>query len=612
MRLTSKTALIIAAALAIATVANMILLQVFVQPTFHELDRVHAEEDHKRVRDAIATDLKAVSDKTQDWSHWDDLYNFGAGAYPDFPKENLQASHIVNMAMATGLLLGKDFKVLYQVNADLATGNALAPLVADPHLPVGLRARFADGEFVGKPAVVELNGAMHLAAIAPIVKSDGSGPPSGYIVFAKPVDAAYVAGLADRLKVDVKLTPPKPGRNETPAETIDALFKESAWSDHAGVRAMKIVTRTPRDVTSLGTTVLLWTSCGLALIGILAAIGGAVMMNRMVISPVARIADHMARIAKSADLTQKLQEDRKDEIGALARQLNSMAAELDEARKTLIDQTYASGMSEMAADVLHNVRNAMNPIAVRIWTLQKLMGEQISDNFRRAVVELAGEALNVERRRKLGAYALATVDEIVDHRQKMGREFSDVVACGRHIDDVLRDFDQVSLGPRTVEAVSLRDIVDAARLTASGTKQATKLVLAQSLDAMPSVQGNRVILQQVMGNLLKNAEEAIAKVRPEGGSIVVSAAHAEQDGAAFVEISVADDGIGIEPERQAAIFARGHSTNGAGNRGLGLHWCANSLKSMGGAIGVSSAGAGQGSTFTIRLPVHKKLQDAAA
>lgn len=611
MRLISKTALVIAAALAIATIANVVLLQYFVQPTFDDLDRSHASEDHKRVRDAIATDLQAISDKTQDWSHWDDLYRYPTGAFPKFPEENLQPQHITNMGLAAGIIVDKDFRILYQVNADLATNKGLPPLVAGTQLPQGFRAKFAKDEFVGKSAIVVENGAMHLAAIAPIVKSDGSGPLSGYIVFAKPVDAAYVADLADRLEVDVALHLPQPGKSTSHAESDKAIEQTSILFDHAAAATMNIVTRTPRDVKSLGDTVLLWTSAGLVLIGILAAIGGALMINRMVVSPVARIASHMARIGKTADLTKKLEEHRKDEIGALAKQLNSMAAELDEARKTLIDQTYASGMSEMAADVLHNVRNAMNPIGVRIWSLQKLLGEPVSENFKRAVTELAGEALDVERRRKLAAFAAATADEVAERREKMLREFADVVACGRHIEDVLRDFDEVSVRPRTVEAVALRDIANTALVSAS-TNRKIKFVVDANVDTMPSVRGTRVVLQQVVANLLRNAEEAIAKARPDGGTIGLAATRIDEGGAAFVEIAVADDGVGIEPERQDAIFARGHSTNTGGNRGLGLHWCANSLKAMGGSIRVQSAGAGHGSTFFVRLPIHQETRDAAA
>lgn len=617
MRLTTKTALIIAAALALATLANVVLLQAFVQPTFLDLDRIHAQEDQKRALDAIAVDLKNVSDKVQDWSHWDDLYAYVLSPSAKFTSDNLQPEHMVNMGMAAGAVVDLNRKILFQVHSTMGTTAALPPLFSGTHLPEGLRAKFAQNEFVGKAAVIVVEGKMHLAAIAPIVKSDASGPPVGYIVFAKPADAAYAASLAERIKVDVKLDAPRQAhrRDAGYGETPDVLTQSREIGDFAGVPAMKVVTRTPREVKKLGDTVLLWTSAGLILIGILATIGGAGLMNRMVISPVSNIAAHMVRLGKTADLTARLDESRSDEIGALAKHLNQMAGELDAARKTLVDQTYASGMSGMAADVLHNVRNAMNPIGVRVWSLKKTLTESVSDNLKRAVTELATETLELERRRKLGEYAAAAIDDMMRRREQSAKEFGEIVTAAAHIEDVLRDFDQVSMGPRHYDAVSIADITGgASALTGSfpGGGPRIAVTIEPALSDLPDVRGSRVVLQQVISNLLKNAEEAVLNLGKDAGKITITGSVVKQDAGDLVEIVVSDNGVGIPSDRLETIFARGHSTKVGGNRGLGLHWCANSLKAMGGSIGASSAGAGQGASFCIRIPVYRPAQDAAA
>ncbi|MEQ1863532.1 MAG: CHASE4 domain-containing protein [Micropepsaceae bacterium] len=624
MRLMTKTALVIAAALALATMANVALLQTFVQPTFLDLDRTHSQEDQMRALDAIAVDLKNVSDKTQDWSHWDDLYTYAISPSSKFTDDNLQPEHMVNMGMATGMVVDLNYKIQFQVNSN--KGNALPPLFSSTHLPDGLRAKFAANEFVGKAAVILAEGKMHLAAIAPIVKSDGSGPPVGYIVFARPADAAYVTSLAERIKVNVKLDAPErlqprgstrqaDRRDTSSGETPNFLTQSGEIKDHAGIPAMKVVTQTPRDVKKLGVTVLLWTSAGLILIGILATIGGAGMMNRMVISPVSRIAAHMVRLGKTSDLTARLDETRRDEIGALAKQLNLMAEELDTARKTLVDQTYASGMSEMAADVLHNVRNAMNPIGVRVWSLKKTLTEGVSDNLKRAVTELAGETLQLERRRKLGEYATSAIDDMIKRREQSAKEFSEIITAAKHIEDVLRDFDQVSMGPRQYDRVSIVDITSAANALAGCFRDSgshTTVAIEPGLSELPDVRGSRVVLQQVISNLLKNAEEAVLTLGQDAGKITISGDVVKQETGDVVEIVVSDNGTGIPSDQLETIFARGHSSKSGGNRGLGLHWCANSLKTMGGSIHVSSAGAGQGSSFYVRMPVYRPEQEVAA
>lgn len=616
MRLMTKTALIIAAALALATLANVVLIQAFVQPTFLDLDRIHSQEDQKRALDAIAVDLKNVSDKVQDWSHWNDLYAYALRPNEKFTSDNLQPEHMVNMGMAAAVIVDLNHKILSQVHSTIATPAALPPLFSSTHLPGGLRAKFAANEFAGKAAVVVVEGKMHLAAIAPIVKSDASGPPVGYIAFARPADAAYAASLAKRIKVDVKLDAPRQvhRRDAGYGETPDVLIQSREVRDFAGAPAMKVVTRTPREVKKLGDTVLLWTSAGLILIGILATIGGAGLMNRMVIAPVSNIAAHMVRLGKTADLTARLAEWRKDEIGALAKHLNQMAEELDEARKTLVDQTYASGMSEMAADVLHNVRNAMNPIGVRVWSLKKTLTDGVSDNLKRAVTELATETLQLERRRKLGEYAAAAIDDMMRRREQSAKEFGEIVTAAAHIEDVLRDFDQVSMGPRHYDAVSIADIISGASALTGSFRGGSRITVAiePGLSDLPDVRGSRVVLQQVISNLLKNAEEAVLTLGQDAGKIAVTGGVVKQDAGDSVEIVVSDNGVGIPNDRLETIFARGHSTKVGGNRGLGLHWCANGLKAMGGSISASSTGPGQGASFCIRMPVYRPAQEAAA
>ena len=626
MRLMTKTAAIIAAALSLATIANVVLIRTFIEPTFHDLDRGHANEDHKRARDAIATDLKSIADKTQDWSHWDDLYLYGEGKSPNFPRDNLQAEHMANMGLATGVLISRDFRILYQVNAEVETAKALPAVIPGTELPQGLRAKFGSEEFVAKPTVIAIGGQLHLAAIAPIVRSDGSGPPSGYLVFMRPVNNAYVAALGDRIEVDVALQPPQAGalrgtqaeaesKEIRKTETDDSIDVSSALADLSGAPAMNILTKTPRDVKKLGDTVLLWTSLGLVVIGVLAICGGAAMMRAMVIGPVARIVDHMVRIGRTADLSVKLDDGRRDEIGALAKQLNKMADDLDSARKTLIDQTYASGMSEMAADVLHNIRNAMNPIAVRMWGLNKTLKEGLPENLKRAIGELADGAIELERRRKLGEYATSAIDEIQQRRDTATKELAEIVTCSRHIEDILRDFDSVSLGPRTFDGVAIDDLLRSAQalIGASGRDAGrAKLTIDPALRKLPEMRGNRVVLQQVVGNLIKNAEEAIARGAKSQGAITIAGRTVHEAGTSFVEISVTDDGAGIERERLEKIFARGHSSNAGGNRGLGLHWCANSIKTMGGSIAAFSEGPGRGATFTFRIPSHRSVEGEAA
>jgi two-component system, NtrC family, sensor kinase len=71
-----------------------------------------------------------------------------------------------------------------------------------------------------------------------------------------------------------------------------------------------------------------------------------------------------------------------------------------------------------------------------------------------------------------------------------------------------------------------------------------------------------------------------------------------------VQLIVADNGIGILPENVTRIFQHGFTTRARdGGHGFGLHSAANAAREMKGSLSVHSAGAGQGATFTLELPI---------
>lgn len=110
------------------------------------------------------------------------------------------------------------------------------------------------------------------------------------------------------------------------------------------------------------------------------------------------------------------------------------------------------------------------------------------------------------------------------------------------------------------------------------------------------ITSNRELLQQVWLNLLGNA----VKFTPEGGRITV-ALRCDRD---TVTVSVADTGIGMEPEVQKRIFdkffqgERSHTSEG---NGLGLSLVRRILDLCGGTVEAASR-PGEGSVFTVRMP----------
>jgi signal transduction histidine kinase len=108
--------------------------------------------------------------------------------------------------------------------------------------------------------------------------------------------------------------------------------------------------------------------------------------------------------------------------------------------------------------------------------------------------------------------------------------------------------------------------------------------------------GDAYYLRQVVDNLVRNAREAMAEKGDARLRVTV-----ERDAGQAV-VAVADNGPGIPAEKLKDIFKPFHSTKGKG-MGLGLAICREIVEAHAGRIEVESA-VGQGTTFTVRLPLY--------
>jgi signal transduction histidine kinase len=127
------------------------------------------------------------------------------------------------------------------------------------------------------------------------------------------------------------------------------------------------------------------------------------------------------------------------------------------------------------------------------------------------------------------------------------------------------------------------------------------LELITDLHAVSShVSGDPVRLQQIFWNLIRNA----IKFTPEGGRIMISS-YNEDPG--HISVQVADNGIGIDPQRLSLIFQAFEQggrdiTARFGGLGLGLAIAQGLTQAHGGVIRAVSEGTNRGSIFTVQFP----------
>ena len=216
-----------------------------------------------------------------------------------------------------------------------------------------------------------------------------------------------------------------------------------------------------------------------------------------------------------------------------------------------------------AGELLNGVANELNNPLTSLLALTALESESttIGDTDRDVLGQIAAEAQRVSR----------ILAQLID---ATGTGQSTIAAC---------DVDRAVQGAVELHSYGHRT---------SGVSITTSLK-----GNLPAVQGDARRLQQVMFNLLANADQAVAESR-ERRDIHVST---QRDGSRVL-IEVSDTGHGIAPADLSRVFEPMYTTHAAsGRKGYGLSIARQIVQEHGGTLTVRSM-LGQGTTFTVSLP----------
>jgi CheY-like chemotaxis protein len=125
-------------------------------------------------------------------------------------------------------------------------------------------------------------------------------------------------------------------------------------------------------------------------------------------------------------------------------------------------------------------------------------------------------------------------------------------------------------------------------------KKGIQIELTKKLGKIPKILGNPAELREVLTNIVFNAVDAM----PNGGEIAITTSVQAED---WVEVRIADTGIGMTEEVKKRVFDPFFTTKGVTNTGLGMSVSYGIIKRHGGEILIESQ-PGKGTTFIIHLP----------
>ena len=152
----------------------------------------------------------------------------------------------------------------------------------------------------------------------------------------------------------------------------------------------------------------------------------------------------------------------------------------------------------------------------------------------------------------------------------------------------------------TLESMDLNEAMrEVIALSLSDLQRNRVAIQVELAERLPFIMGDRIQLQQVFLNLLRNASESMANVEDRPRQLVV---RTEPEGLTAVRITVRDNGVGLDPESIHKLFNAFYTTK-QGGMGIGLAVSASIIERHNGRIW-AEPNEGSGATFAFTIPIN--------
>jgi signal transduction histidine kinase len=281
---------------------------------------------------------------------------------------------------------------------------------------------------------------------------------------------------------------------------------------------------------------------------------------RRTTGPIRALQRQVRRVA-DGDLDARIDIRSRDELGALAEDVNLMTSELKAQRERIVKAEKDAAWREMARQIAHDIKNPLTPISLSLDLLERARRDKAPGSE-----EILERTMGLMRRQ-------------VENLRQIAGEFYEFTG-GRKPQ------------PSSVDLAELLDEV----LHLHDAWAVERGVEVQRDGPRVHAWADPAKLRRVLVNLVSNALQAM----PEGGALYVST---ESDGSAAV-ITIRDTGTGLTSEARAHLFEPYFTTKTEGT-GLGLAIAKRALEEMNGDIELVAPPDGIGTLARVRLPTSE-------
>lgn len=394
MKLRTKTlslviAVFIVSALVLFGVVSSTLLK-----SYLEIEEQRAYRDLQRLQKVFSADLQQNFTLIEDYASWDDTYNFAQNPDQGYIESALSGDTFSSLGLNFIVLLNEAGEELYSDGHDFDAGTSIPVPERLLHRLTRDGSLLEDGhEGRADFGLLRVGSDILMVGIAPILRSDDTGPPQGTMVVGRYLDRNKLQELQQLTQLDIgydvvgtdrdtqkqkliisDLIGQNRGRTfsmsaaPTTLETVtdDTQIGYLLMPDIEGNPLLLWSVTLSRDIFQQGTTSLNYLLLSMAIIGILLICCIVVLLERLVLTRLTRLSGEVSHIGQSNDLSSRVDSGGTDELGQLGKAVNWMLEQLQKSKQEIVEEhDRAEGLllNILPASIAEQLKTTHEPIA---------------------------------------------------------------------------------------------------------------------------------------------------------------------------------------------------------------------------------------------------------
>ena len=339
MSLRRKVVIILSILLAVLVLVMVLSARTIVFEGYNHIEEQSIENELLRIRNIIETDASAMETSAFDYSRWDDTYNFVETRDPAFIEDNFYSLTYEDFMLDSVIILNTEREVLfaafYEDESLVDVPQGLLDLVINTER---LAIRTDETDLIY--GFIQWGDMPVMAASTPILTDEGEGPVRGAIIWLRLMDADEIQRLSEVSRMTLSLntfnasnlpqewqtareelsTDTTQWIHPIDSQTITGFIRLNTF-DESPIALLRV--ELPRDIYQQGQNSLKWliiTSVSIAVITFMAV---NLLFERLVIHPISDLSVAVREIGEGGTNITIPAQDHNDEIGQLARTMQS-------------------------------------------------------------------------------------------------------------------------------------------------------------------------------------------------------------------------------------------------------------------------------------------------